>query len=160
MGNGKYEENKDEDFAFRHMQEIRQEILPHSSEVMKKSRLEVFRAIKQLLYVAEIARVCGLDPLCEEGVRLEESDSHLDRFLALELNEDSLAWASLSAMFKEYDSFQGSVSDRFIMYIYMRGIDMIHHGVSAYGMEAVCNSMLPVEERQKFRTYLKIKRMK
>ncbi len=154
------EERKDEDFVFRRIQEIRQEILPYSSEVMEKSRLEVFNAMKQLLYVAEIARVLGLDPLCREGNRLAKSDSYLDRFLALELNEDSLAWASLSAMFKEYDSFQGSVSDRFIMYVYMRGIDMIHNGVSAHGMEAVCNSMLPVEERQKFQTYLKLKRMK
>ncbi len=150
----------DEDFVFCRMQEIRQEILPHSSEVMKKSRMEVFRAIKQLLCVAEVARVYGLDPLCKEGRRLAESDSHLDRFLALELNEDSLAWASLSDMLKEYDSFQGSVSDRFIMYIYMRGIDMIHHGISAYAMTAICKSMLPVEARRQFCAYLKLIRLK
>ena len=65
--------------------------------------------IKQMLHIHEIARVQGLMPLCEEGRRLAQSDWYLDKFLALELNEEALLGDSLCAMLREYDSFQGNI---------------------------------------------------
>lgn len=160
VGDKNINENKNDNDVYEYIQEIRQEILPHGSELMRENRFQVFAAMKQMLRVARIAFTEGLDPLLREGERLAESDSYLDRFLSLELNETSLAFASVSAMLREYASFHGDLSDRFIMYIYIRGMMMLMAGVSPNAIEAIYGSMLPLEERGTLKRYLHLEQTK
>ena len=145
--------------VYRRLDNLRKEILPHGKEIMKEHRFEIFAAIDQMLSLLEIARVKGLEPLCEEGKRLLESDLESDNFIALGISEQAMIEnCSLDIMLHNFDQALRDPAQDFIRYIYMRGMTMMLDGLNPVVGRTLFISLLPEEERVYFENHQKRKK--
>lgn len=139
---------------YQKLDRLRRKILPHGEKIMIKHRFEVFAAMERMLQVLEVAAVSGLERLEIEGRRLAESDSELERFLAIGLDTEALEkWSSMYDMFQVYDGSKRCLWRDLIRYIYLRGVMMMTDGINSQMAKKILLSLLPEQERAFFEKY-------
>lgn len=139
---------------YQKLDRLRKEILPYGEKIMAEHRFEVFAAIERMLQVLEIAAVFGLDRLEREGKKLAESDSELERFLAMGLDTGALEnWSSMYDMFQIYDGSERCLWMDLIRYIYLRGVMMMTSGINSRMGKEIFLSLLPEQERILYEKY-------
>lgn len=141
--------------VFERLDGMRREILPHSKEVVREHRFEIFAVIERILQVEEIARVQGLDPFLAEGERLAAGENEWERFLARGLNAKVVAddVAVILEMIDIYEGSERNAVNDLRMYLCIRGAISILRGESALVIKDILLSCIPYEERKYFEKY-------
>lgn len=135
--------------AYKRLNIIRKEILPHSEEIMEEHRFEVFAAIERLYEVLDEAFHNGLSGLEREKKKIAEGGTDLEDIL-LEGMDECLFFDGKNTyrVFALYDKCERENWKDFIRYIYIRGVMMMTIGLGPDSAVRLLMSLLPDKDAE------------